>query len=194
MKPNKVIALTGGIGSGKSKVAQILQSEGCFVLDCDQITKQLYQKQGVLDMIADNFGKNFVVGGKLDVKNFAAQVFADGAQVQKLNGLMHPLIFAEMDRQIAESGQKTVFVQIPLLFETGAQDRFDEVWLITAPESVRVRRVKARDGIDEEQIKNRIKNQMSDEKKAEFAHTIINNDGDEQKLSAAVKDCVKGLL
>ena len=193
MKQNKKIAITGGIGSGKSAVSQILASKGWFVLDCDQITKQLYQKQATTDAISINFGSEFVVDGRVDTKKLGAYVFADQSRVQKLNQVMHPLIFAELDRQIAESGQKVVFVQIPLLFETGMQNEFDDIWLVTANEQTRIDRVVVRDNLDVEQIKNRIKNQMDDEKKSQLVHTIIKNDGSFEELTSVVESCIKGL-
>ena len=110
MKQNKKIAITGGIGSGKSAVSQILASKGYFVLDCDHITKQLYQKQRTVEQIAQNFGSEFVADGKVDTRKLGAYVFADQSRVAKLNSVMNPLIFDELDRQINESGQKVVFV------------------------------------------------------------------------------------
>ena len=106
---------------------------------------------------------------------------------------MHPLILAELDKQIVESGQKVVFVQIPLLFETGMQNEFDDVWLVVADEQTRISRVVVRDNLDVEQIKNRIKNQMDDEKKAQFVHTIIKNNGTLNQLEKAVDECIKRL-
>ena len=193
MKQNKRIAITGGIGSGKSAVSQILASKGWFVLDCDQITKQLYQNKKTTDKIAQNFGSEFVVDGRVETKKLGAYIFADKSRVQKLNAVMHPLIFEELDRQIAESGQKVVFVQIPLLFETGMQNNFDDVWLVVADEQTRISRVIARDNLDIEQIKNRIKNQMDDEKKSKFVHTIIKNNGTLGELEKAVDECIKRL-
>lgn len=193
MKQNKKIAITGGIGSGKSAVSQILASKGYFVLDCDQITKQLYQKQRTIEQIAANFGNEFVADGIVDTKKLGAYVFVDKSRVAKLNAVMHPLIFDELDRQINESGQKVVFVQIPLLFETGMQNNFDDVWLVVANEQTRISRVVVRDNLDVEQIKNRIKNQMDDEKKSKFVHTIIKNDGTFKELECVVDECIKRL-
>jgi len=193
MKQNKKIAITGGIGSGKSAVSQILASKGYFVLDCDLITKQLYQKQATVEIIRQNFGDDFVVDEKIDTKKLGAYVFEDKNRVQKLNAIIHPLIFAELERQVNESGQEVVFVQIPLLFETGMQNHFDDVWLVTANEQTRIDRVVIRDGLDVEQIKNRIKNQLDDEKKSALVHTIIKNDGDLQNLQSVVEECIKGL-
>ena len=193
MKQNRKIAITGGIGSGKSAVSQILASKGYFVLDCDQITKQLYQKQRTIEQIAANFGNEFVEEGKVDTKKLGAYIFAYKSRVEKLNAVMHPLIFDELDRQINESGQKVVFVQIPLLFETGMQNQFDDVWLVVADEQTRISRVVVRDNLDVEQIKNRIKNQMDDEKKAKLVHTIIKNNGTLAELECAVDECIKRL-
>ncbi len=193
MKQNKKIAITGGIGSGKSAVSQILASKGYFVLDCDQITKQLYQKQHTTEQIAKNFGSEFVASGKVDTKKLGAYIFADKSRVEKLNSVMHPLIFNELDKQINESGKDVVFVQIPLLFETGMQNNFDDVWLVVANEQTRISRVIVRDNLDVEQIKNRIKNQMDDEKKSQFVHTIIKNDGTLKELENVVDECIKRL-
>ena len=131
--------------------------------------------------------------GKVDTKKLGAYIFADKSRVEKLNAIMHPLIFDELDRQINESGQKIVFVQIPLLFETGMQNQFDDVWLVVADEQTRISRVVVRDNLDVEQIKNRIKNQMGDEKKSKFVHTIIKNNGTFKELECAVDECIKRL-
>jgi hypothetical protein len=87
-------------------VSQILDSKGWFVLDCDQITKQLYQKQATTDAISINFGSEFVVDGRVDTKKLGAYVFADQSRVQKLNQVMHPLIFAELDKEYEEFHSK----------------------------------------------------------------------------------------
>lgn len=187
------IAITGGIGSGKSTVAEVLKNKGCFVIDCDDITKQLYKNDITAKLIAENFGNEFVRDGKTEVKKLASVVFADENKLQKLNAIMHPLIFGELDRQMSTCGKDVVFVQIPLLFETGKQNMFDKIWLVTAKEETRINRVKYRDGLDETQIKNRIKNQMNDEKKAKFAHTIINNDGSLRQLQEVIEECLKNL-
>ncbi len=187
------IALTGGIGSGKSAVAAILQRHGYFVIDCDEITKKLYQKQSTVKLIADTFGCEFVSDSKIDTKKLGAAVFADEKKLKKLNLLVHPLIFEEMKAQTEKSGADIVFVQIPLLFETCMQNYFDKIWLITAKEEARISRVKNRDNLDETQIKNRINSQMKDEEKAKFADVVINNDGSLQDLQETVANCIKNL-
>ena len=192
MKQNK-IAITGGIGSGKSAVAGILQSIGYVVIDCDEITRQLYQKQSTVKLIADAFGAEFVADGKVDKKKLGAAVFSDEAKLKKLNSIVHPLIFEELNRQAENCGKETVFVEIPLLFETGMQKAFDKIWLVTASEKTRIERVKSRDGLDEVQIKNRINSQMKDEQKVKFVNAVINNDGNLQDLKTAVETCLKKL-
>ena len=187
MRPNKVIALTGGIGSGKSAVAAILEEYGCFVVDCDAITKQIYKDRGTAERVSDAFGGGFMTDGGLDFKKLGAYVFRDAQRVARLNAITHPLIFGRLKEILDGCGKDVAFVQIPLLFETGRQNDFDEIWLVTAGEKTRAARVSARDGIDGRQVADRIKNQLPDEKKAPFAHTIIKNDGTLDDLRAQVK-------
>lgn len=193
MKPNKLIAITGGIGSGKTAVSEILKQHGFCVLDCDEITAQLYKTPTAASMIAYAFGQEFAPNGNVDVKKLAAYVFEDGERVKKLNSVVHPLIFDELNRQIASSGQKIVFVQIPLLVETGMQSKFDAVWLVTAPKETRIERVMKRSGLTAQEVEKRINNQLSDEKKAAFAHTVINNGGSLEELRLAVEKCIEEL-
>lgn len=187
MRPNKVIALTGGIGSGKSAVSAILEEYGCFVVDCDAITKQIYKDRGTAERVSDAFGGGFMTDGGLDFKKLGAYVFRDGQRVARLNAITHPLIFGRLNEILDGCGKDVAFVQIPLLFETGRQNDFDEIWLVTADEKTRAARVSVRDGIDGRQVADRIKNQLPDEKKAPFAHTIIKNDGTLDDLRAQVK-------
>lgn len=193
MKPSKVIAITGGIGSGKSAVSDILESAGYFVVDCDAITREIYDGEEAKKAIEKAFGQEFVRGGSVDRKKLGAYVFADAQRVKKLNEITHPLIFGRLRQVVEGSGKDVVFVQIPLLFETGRQNDFDKIWLVTADAETRVRRVKQRDGLDEKQIYARIKNQLSDEKKAAFAHTIIKNDGTVDDLRKQVLALVREL-
>ena len=191
MNRNKRIAITGGIGSGKSEVGNYLQTAyGFCVLDCDVIAREITNRADVREVLKSEFGETYFPNGDFLRKAFAADVFADPKKTARLNALLHPLIFQELFLRM-EKASGVAFAMVPLLFETNTQDRFDEVWLVTADESLRRRRAAQRDGVSEAEIALRIKNQISDEKKQKFAHIIINNNGSLAELHRQVDDIVR---
>lgn len=181
-----IIGLTGGIGSGKSTVSNELKNAGCIVIDADAIYKDL-TKPGMplVKRLADEFG-DVITDGELDRKKLSQKALGS----KKLNEITHKAISEEIERQIAEHFNQDVFLDLPLLFETGYDKRCDEIWTVTAPESVRLKRVAERDGISFEEIKRRISLQMSDEEKIAKSDVVIVNDGSLEDLI----DKVKGLL
>jgi len=175
MKRNR-IAITGGIGSGKSEVTGILRELGFNVLSADEIGKNVLK----MPKIARKIEKAF--GSALD------SVFENSERVKKLNAITHPQIKRELVRQIRKTAG-TVFVEIPLLIETGNQKRFDGVWLVTAPLEKRIERLKTR-GFTEQQIRQRMENQLPDEIKSKFAHNIVVNDKTLAELKEKVISCL----
>ncbi len=193
MRPNKIIAITGGIGSGKSTVSSILEEHGYFVVDCDAITREIYKDKNIAEKVSSIFGGGFICGDELDTKKLGEYVFQDRDRVVKLNDIMHPLIFDKLQSTLDACDSDVVFVQIPLLFETGRQNDFDEIWLVMASEDIRKKRAATRDGTNYSYVAERIKNQLPDEKKAPFAHIIIKNDGTLDDLRNEVEMLVKKL-
>lgn len=192
MKQNKV-AITGGIGSGKSTVSSILREMGYVVFDCDEISRQVACSVEVLEKIKKEFGSKFVVGNQLQRKKLAEFVFADAQRTKRLNEIMHPPVISELKRRLEECGEKIVFAEVPLLFETGMDKMFDNIWIVVADENERINRVQKRDSLDEKSIKDRIKNQTDYEKSQFSAHTIIKNDGDLKKLAQTVRQAAEML-
>ena len=139
-----LIAVTGGMGSGKSLLGQILK--GCAdVYDADVITRRLQAPGGTAyDALRGAFGAEFFTP-ELDRARLARAVFSDRKLLERLNGIVHPLVRAEIGKIGAAAGDKPVFVLVPLLFESGLMELFDAVWLITAAETARKARVLARD-------------------------------------------------
>ena len=186
MSRNKRIALTGGIGSGKSEVGRYLKDAYGFpVLDCDLISREITDRIDVRDMLKREFGECYFPNGGFLRRSFASDIFSDPDKTARLNALLHPRIFRELFlRMDREKG--TVFAMVPLLYETGMQKEFDEVWLVVANENLRRKRAAERDGVGEEEIALRMKNQISDEKKEKFAHIIINNNGSREDFRRQV--------
>lgn len=186
------IGLTGGIAAGKSMVSGLLAELGAWILDADAISREVVEPgtEG-LKAIAAEFGEKVIMpDGTLDRKALGAEVFGDPQKLERLNGILHPIIKAEMLKRAAEIEEKhpedIVIFDVPLLIESGWQDVADEVWLVSAPIEQRIRRIAMRDGLDEKQAMERISAQMTDEQKAKHADVIINNGGSIQELEERV--------
>lgn len=186
------IGLTGGIAAGKSMVSELLAELGAWILDADAISREVVEPgtEG-LKAVAAEFGEKVLTSeGKLDRRALGAEVFGDPQKLERLNGILHPIIKAEMLKRAAEIEEQhpkdIVIFDVPLLIESGWQDVADEVWLVSAPVEQRMRRIAMRDGLDEKQAMERISAQMTDEQKAKYADVIINNGGSIQELEERV--------
>lgn len=181
-----IIGLTGGIGSGKTTVSDELKKAGCIVIDADAIYKDL-TKPGMplVQMLEKEFG-DVTNAGVLDRKKLSEKALGN----PKLNEITHKAIGDEILNQMAKHIGEDVYLDIPLLFESGYDKYCDEIWTVTAPLDVRVKRVALRDGLCESEIKRRIALQMSDEDKIAKSNVVIVNDGSLEDLI----DKVKGLL
>ena len=186
------IGLTGGIAAGKSMVSGILAELGAWILDADAISREVVEPgTDGLKAVAAEFGEKVIMpDGTLDRKALGAEVFGDPQKLELLNGILHPIIKAEMLRRAAAIEEKhpedIVIFDVPLLIESGWQDATDEVWLVSAPIDERIRRIAMRDGLDEKQAMERISAQMTDEQKAQYADVIIDNGGSLQDLEERV--------
>lgn len=183
----RVVALTGGIGTGKSTVAKLFAALGAVVVDADAIVHEL-QAPGapLLAEMAEAFGAGILdARGALDRARVADLVFRDPAQRARLNALVHPRVGAELARRIdaaRRSGAALVVVDIPLFFEGRPRDRdgaragFDATILVYAPRAVQIDRTVARDGCPREDAERRVAAQMPiDEKRALADHVIDNS-------------------
>lgn len=192
-KEVKVIGLTGGIGTGKSTAAAFLKEKGFAHVDADEISRGLTADGSpMLDILNNVFGPEGEMGqpgaeiiradGSLDRKGLAAMVFTDKNKKQKLDELMFGAVIEEIDIQIKDAKQNKnlpgVLLDVPLLFEAGLDDRCDEILLIVADMDVRIDRVCKRDGATPEEVKARIRNQMSDEEKIAKSDIIVDNSGE----------------
>ncbi len=177
----RVIAVTGGIGSGKSTLVALYRMLGAHVVDADAISRALTAPGGgALPALREAFGDAvFRPSGTLDRAALGALAFGDPKAMARLNGVMHPLIIAETVRQLAAlraSGAAVAVVEAPLLFETGMDALADTVVCVTAPQAVRVRRVCRRDGLAPEEALRRIRSQNAQEYNASLADYTLSTD------------------
>ncbi len=189
------IAITGGIGSGKSAVIKILAEAGQKTISLDDVYKELLNDESfvlgvcsAVDVDPKNFGERYTI----DFDEISKKVFSNGEVLARLNAFTHPQIFKEAFRRGSrfESDGGVVFYEVPLLFEGDYQNLFDSVWVVIRKIEDRIESAAIRDGVSEYEIKKRINNQFNYEKVDFSSHTIISNDGD----FVALKNKVLGVL
>ena len=182
MTQNKLIGITGGIGSGKSAVIAII-SRFYPVVKMDDFTEPSY-KIAEKELKAE-FGDDIFSEERVDKARLRDVVFEDSAKLERLNAILHPIIIAETLKKAKTLG-KIVFIECPLLFEQNLQSLFDEVWLITADKKRREERIIKRDGLNAEIAKKKIEALMPDENKKASSDVIIHNDKDLSELETEV--------
>ena len=172
----KIVGLTGGIGSGKTLVANMFSGLGIPVYDSDLEAKYLMNSsENLREAIIDLLGAQAYENDKLNRTYIANKVFDNSDLLESLNALVHPAV-REHFLDWAENQQSPYVIQeTALIFENNAQDRYDYVILVTAPEELRIERVMKRDGQSKEMIKARIDNQLDDEQKIAKSDFVINN-------------------
>lgn len=176
----RTIGLTGGIGSGKSAVSDILRDLGAFVINADVVAHEVYRpgSDGWHEVV-EAFGSEIAApSGEVDRGKLAAIVFGDSAQLERLNRIVHPrtrdLVAARLG-QAEKSGETAAVVEAAILFEAGWEDMFDEVWVVAAPSEIAVRRVAESRGTDAESVRSRMRAQMSNEDRLSRADAAIDN-------------------
>ncbi|MGN0805923.1 MAG: dephospho-CoA kinase, partial [Candidatus Coproplasma sp.] len=157
MKQNKIrIAVTGGIGSGKSTACKIINSLGYPVYSCDEAYKSVLQDGQTVETLEREFGSQILnADGSLDRFALSAIVFGDEKKLEKLNKITHPKIFEKIF-ELSENDSGIVFYEVPLLFEGGYQSLFDEVLVILRDRQQRINCVIERDGLKEEEVISRL--------------------------------------
>lgn len=193
----KVIGLTGGIGSGKSTVSDYLIRKGFHVLDADKIAREIVLPgSDMLIKLKDVFGREIIQeDGSLDRKKLGALVFSDPEKRQMLDSMMHTeileLIHVRLLRLHEESEMaalssdpeeflkyKVIFIDAPLLFETGLDKIVSETWVIDVDDETRIDRIMERDGLNREEIQKIFDTQMARSEKNRLADVILDNTGD----------------
>ena len=179
-----LVALTGGIASGKSTVAARLAEHGAVVVDADALVRELQQPgEPVLTAIAAEFGADLLrADGSLDRAALGALVFAEADARERLNAIVHPAVGEEsrrrFDAAFAADPQAVVVYDVPLLVEARPDDPWDLVVVAHAPAETRVRRMVQLRGMDEADARARVASQASDERRLAIADVVIETDGE----------------
>ena len=187
----KIIGLTGGIGSGKSTVAEALRARGAAVVDADLVARQVVEPgQPALAELVARFGTQILGGdGRLDRKALGERVFADAEARADLNRITHPRIAAASQAEIArhvQQGAPVVFYEAALLVENRAHEWLDGVIVVAASPDLQVERLMVRDGLEEEAARARLASQLPLEEKLKVATWVIDNSGDRAALAAQI--------
>ncbi|SHJ00035.1 dephospho-CoA kinase [Lutispora thermophila] len=200
-----VIGLTGGIASGKSTVSSLLKKLGAYIIDVDEIGRDVVEKgEKAYNEIVDYFGKDILLpDGQINRKALGHIVFSDRDKLNKLNSITHPHIIDRVKDIISECKSKGIEIMVvdaAILIEMGLHSICDIVWLVKVDKNIQLHRLMERDHYSYEEANNRIMAQYSDEKKAQFADVIIDNKGTFEELEEEVKkqwtkivsECQKG--
>lgn len=188
-----VIGLTGGIASGKSLVSEQLAERGAVVIDADKVGHAAYLKgTETFDKVVKAFGEDIVgADGEVDRKALGGKVFADTEARRKLESIVWPAMRGMMEKQLdglRADGTEIAVLEAALLIEADWVPLTNEVWLVTvSPETAR-QRLFERNGLSAEDAEARIRAQLTNEKRREYADLVIENDGSLDELSAAVDD------
>jgi dephospho-CoA kinase len=189
------VALTGGIGSGKSTAGDFFEDLGAVVVDADQLAREVIERgtDGFDELVA-TFGDEILTNGILDRRKLGEIVFADPKARKTLEEIIHPRVAEAFDEIVQESPADSVIVyQIPILVETKGEDRFDYVITVESNLDLRIARLKER-GMKSYEIDARLKTQASDEQRAAIADLIFKNDGDLDQLLRQVENVYEDVL
>ena len=189
------VGLTGGIGTGKSTVSDILRSEKLKVIDADSISKEVLENNPqILEMVRTQFGAGFFDWrGEFRRKEFGNHIFRFPKQRIKYESIIMPYIKKEIEKNIKayeKKGEKIVILDAPTLIENNMHDEMDYIILVHADNSVQIQRVMNRDKLTKVEAVSRINSQMPMEEKKEFANIIIDNNGDLIETQKQVYDLI----
>ena len=190
------IAITGGIGSGKTEVTNYLTSKGFTVVDADKMSREMTSAGGkAMPYIMEHFGPSFILeDGSLNRAAMRDLVFKHPEMKVILEEGTTKVVLQDIEaikKERAESEDKALFFDIPLLFETGSEDDYDAVWVVTADYEVRKKRVMARDGIDPSIIDLIMESQAGEDRKVQLADRVIYNNGSLEELRKNVDSTLK---
>jgi dephospho-CoA kinase len=189
MSPAFTIGLTGGIGSGKTTVANMFADLGVALVDTDLIAHQLSAPGGAaIPALRAQFGAEFIqADGALDRAKMRAHVFAQASEKIRLEAILHPLIRSATEQAAAQAhGDYLIFV-VPLLVESGSwKSRVSRVLVVDCPQELQISRVMTRSGLSEQQVRDIMRHQVSREQRLQAADDVILNDGDLTRISAQV--------
>ena len=190
-----VVALTGGIGSGKSTVGQIFAQLGAIVIDSDQLARDVIERGSIgFNEVVAKFGDEILKNGEIDRQILASLIFKDPAKRSELEQITHPLIRKAFAKMVSSASPDSIVInQIPLLVESNHDYKFDHIITVSASESIRSERLIKR-GLTNDQIKQRLGAQATDQMREDIADSVIINEKNEQELTDQVEKIWEQLL
>jgi len=194
-----IVGLTGGVASGKTTVSRVLKEEGAYIIDADQMARELVRPHTpAWKKLVKAFGKDILrEDGSIHRKKLADKVYADLGQRKLLNQILHPRIRKEMERRAKEIGQKdpeaVVVIDAPLLVELGDHRKMDKLVVVTSTRTQQIERLKERDGISPEQALRIFSSQMPVEDKVKLADFVIRNEGSFQETKKKTREVFQEL-
>lgn len=189
----KTIGLTGGIGSGKSTVAAMLEELGAVVIHADTVGHEIYSPRSEgWRRVTETFGTGILgTDQTVDRKKLGAMVFGDAQALKRLNAIVHPLIFDEIQRRIqshrTSGAAPSIVVEAAVLIEANWLPLVDEVWLVVASKQTAVERVCASRGLSPPEARARVEAQLADVDRRPFAQVVIDNSGSINDLREQVR-------
>ncbi len=194
-----IVGLTGGVASGKTTVSRFLKEEGAYIIDADQIARELVRPHTpAWKKLVRTFGTEILrKDGFIHRKKLADKVFRNLRQRQQLNQILHPRIRKEMERRTREIGKKDpeaiVVIDAPLLVELGEHRRMDRVIVVTSTQTRQIERLRKRDGINAEEALRIFSSQMPVEDKVKLADFVIRNEGSFRETKRKTREILKEL-
>jgi len=190
-----IVALTGGIGSGKSTVGQIFAQLGATVIDSDQLARDVMERGSIgFNEVVAKFGDEILKNGEIDRQILASLIFKDPAKRSELEQITHPLIRKAFAKVVSSASPDSIVInQIPLLVESSHDYKFDHIITVSASESIRSERLIKR-GLTNDQIKQRMGAQVTDQMREAIADSVIVNEKSEQELTDQVEKIWEQLL
>lgn len=188
------IGLTGGIGSGKSYVAEMFAQCGVPGYNCDSRAKVLNNTHpDIINSITERYSQQAYIDGKLNKPFIAQKIFSDKRELQWINALVHPYVRADFEQWRSQQTAKAVLVESAIMFDSGFNTVCDTIVVVDAPVELRLERVMHRDGATREQVLERIGNQIPNELLIASADYVISNNGDSD-VASQVKSVLDSLL
>lgn len=187
-----IIAVVGGIASGKSSVMNTIKNyygDKADYFSCDQINSEMLADPEYINIINKEFGA--AKDGVVDKKLLGSIIFNNESERKRLNAIAHPIIKERLIKKIEASVKNLIFVEVPLFNESGLSGLFDKIWYIYVDKAIRVSRLMKRDNIDEIRANAKLASQSSDSNLNEIADEIINNNKDMDTLVANTTEVMR---
>lgn len=183
------IGITGGIGSGKSLACRYFEELGYTVIYADRVAKELYStNKKLIKRLVAEFGKGILdENGKLSRPNARRIIFSDKRNIKRVNSIVHPFVFREMDKMVSRLKDKVVLFEAAIMFESGSYKRMDYVVLIYANKETRIKRIIKRDGVKRGDVLKLMKHQLDEREKVKRADFVIKNNSTAPELKKNIK-------